>query len=507
MPPVRIRLKTGFRLRRIHGARLALPEPGAPGGYGVILAERSGSQSTPGSYFNLLADDDGDDCNDNDDLFCWDVCNDKDDDLFSCSSRFQTKPILLSPAPLISGGEPLPDDEIVDTLAGPSFRDYLGFDGVRFVSLSEEYEAGQIQKHARGGEPAGTPVPSVQDFEETCPSDDDRSTIALEHKLRQLDIGEEISEEELLGFMAQLPPTYYIDSTLKLDLHQRIVLYERHALYRIRACKLLQGKDACQQDYAKLKRRYTPEYLAEKGYFMRYDEDGTFCWFFHPDHCHLACLDDYQRLVLLNDGGYEYNDWDDYVLSYHTHETDCEYVKYCETFSSQVKWIEECLDLYSTCPEKWWKLRDRAFRQAMKIATSFTKISVHLVRLAFGEYASSISYDFNNLKDLDGVYFEIWKRVTKQEKSFQLALKEVYQLNKFPQRQGRLKYALEIDRYFCESEFHCLTAGITKEVGEDKAFELIAMRIKRMCKKPKMYEQYARKKIKIAELLGLISTA
>ncbi|CAL4926661.1 unnamed protein product [Urochloa decumbens] len=236
---------------------------------------------------------------------------------------------------------------------------------------------------------------------------------------------------------------------------------------------------------------------------MRYDEDGTFCWFFHPDHCHLACLDDYQCLVLLNDGGYEYEDWDDYRLSYHTQEMDREYVKYCETFSNQVKWIEEYLDLYSSCPEKWWKMRDRAFRQAMKIATSFTTISVHLVRLAFREYVSSILYDFHNLKDLDGVYFEIWKRVTKQEKSFQLALKEVYQVNKFPQRQGRLKYALEIDCYFCETEFCCLTAGITGKVGEDKALELISKRIKKQFKKPKVYEQYARKKIKIAELLGL----
>ncbi|CAO1939049.1 unnamed protein product [Urochloa humidicola] len=464
MPPLRIRLKTGFRLRRNHGARRASAERREQGYMGGALDEHSGYQSTPSSYFNLLADDDDDDC------------DDEDDDPSSWS-RFHD---LLGPLPFL-----LTDDEIVDTLAGPTFRDYLEYD----VRDSEEYETAQIQKHARGSAPAITPMQSAQDSKETCPSDDDRSTMALEQKPAQLDIAEEISEEELLGFMAQLPPTYYIDSSLKLDLHQRILLYEHHALYRIRACKLLQGKHANELDCATLKRRYTPEYLAEMGYFMRYDEDGTFCWFFHPDHCHLACLDDYQRLVLLNDGGYEYTDWDDYCLSYHTQEIDREYVKYCEIFSNQVK---------------WWKMRDRAFRQAMKIATGFTKISVHLVRLAFMEYVSSISYDFNNLKDLDGVYFEIWKRVTKQEKSFQLALKEVYQLNKFPQRQGRLKYALKIDSYFCETEFHCLTADITEEVGEDKAFELISMRITRMCEKPKGYEQYARKKLKIAGLLGLI---
>jgi hypothetical protein len=65
--------------------------------------------------------------------------------------------------------------------------------------------------------------------------------------------------------------------------------------------QLLEGKYPHQLQYADLKRRYTPEYLAEKGYFMRYDKDGTFCWFFHLGHCELACLDDYQRLVLLND--------------------------------------------------------------------------------------------------------------------------------------------------------------------------------------------------------------
>ncbi|XP_062183831.1 uncharacterized protein LOC133887860 isoform X2 [Phragmites australis] len=127
----------------------------------------------------------------------------------------------------------------------------------------------------------------------------------------------------------------------------------------------------------------------------------------------------------------------------------------------------------------------------MKIATSFTDISVGLVCLAFMEYASSICHDFYTLKELDGVYFEIWKRVTKQQRSFEDALKEVYKLNKFPLCQGLLAYWLHYDCSHWETQ-----------VPEDKAVELIATTLKKMYKKTKGYEQYARKKLKIAELLG-----
>lgn len=111
------------------------------------------------------------------------------------------------------------------------------------------------------------------------------------------------------------------------------------------------------------------------------------------------------------------------------------------------------------------------------------------------EYVNSITFDVWYYKELDGVYFEIWKRVTKQkvstsplfctteqlccllvfmnavyaykcmlvssnnvQKNFRDALDEVYKLNRFPLRQQRMKYLLENDRSIMEKEVGCFSS-------------------------------------------------
>ncbi|KAL6633540.1 hypothetical protein ACP70R_026211 [Stipagrostis hirtigluma subsp. patula] len=267
-------------------------------------------------------------------------------------------------------------------------------------------------------------------------------------------MGEDISTEEYKGFLSLLPKaTPHVDVLPRLDSEQEIELHERLALCRIKACKLLQGEAIVDLDTDKLRRVYPPECIKKNGYFECYEEDGTLGWFFHPDHCELAALDDYQRLVLKNEGGYEYMDWNGYCLGYHTYEIDREYVKYCETISKEIKWIEDYVALNSTCREEWFKLTNRGAFQAMKIATRFTKISVGLAHLAFMEYISNLSEDFYNSKELDGVFFEVWKRVTKQQKSFRDALKEVHELNKFQLRQRLMEYVLQHDCSDMETHF------------------------------------------------------
>ncbi|TVU04162.1 hypothetical protein EJB05_50255, partial [Eragrostis curvula] len=330
---------------------------------------------------------------------------------------------------------------------------------------------------------------------------------------------QDISKEEYMGFLDLLPnkSTPYVDDLHRLDIEQQIKLYERHAFYRIKACKLLQGHSIDSLDDGKLQRMYPPEHLEQKGYFKCYEENCTLGWFFHPDHCELAALDDYQRLALVDDGCYEYRDWDSYSRSYHTHELDREYVKYCETIIKEIRWLEDYVALDSTCRVEWDKLSSRAARQAMKIATRFTKISVGLAHLAFMEYKSRLSFNFRNLKEMDGVYFEIWKRVVKQKMSFKQALKEVCERNKFPLRQDFMKYVLNNGFSAWETKFDICTAGIHEQFDETEARWLIKETLKAMyiadmkllysVRGQKGYEQYARKKLKIAELIGLIPTA
>jgi hypothetical protein len=109
-------------------------------------------------------------------------------------------------------------------------------------------------------------------------------------------------------------------------------------------------------------------------------------------------------------------------------------------------------------------------------------------------------------KDMDSLYFEIWQRVNMQKKSFRDSLEEVYNLNKFPSRQDKMKDALENNCSHMETVFHVCTASVTSEIAEDKALELIAKAVESRMNKAKFYEQYIEKKIDIAQAIGLIST-
>lgn len=251
--PVRIRRKARLRCTCTHGARLtragqgeredasfryALGEQSALGEEVLSLAgQRLLPVPGPGravvnvplphyvrSYFNFLSDD-GDDSSSTRSEYL--------DDFFY-HQPFQVDDHLGR----LEGLRLLPYRKIVNRLAGPSFLDYLGLAPPSLSYDKKESEEYIAIQNADLGELAGTTVQAVQDSEESSPSDDDRNTIALEQKLRQLDMGEEISEEELLDFMAQLPPTYHIDSHQKLHWDQQKLLYEGHALYRIRACKV-----------------------------------------------------------------------------------------------------------------------------------------------------------------------------------------------------------------------------------------------------------------------------
>ncbi|GJN17825.1 hypothetical protein PR202_gb04924 [Eleusine coracana subsp. coracana] len=274
----------------------------------------------------------------------------------------------------------------------------------------------------------------------------------------------------LSKWLKKAPKNEPCDDTLKDDclIEETLDCIEEDASKLKEGCSLkwLEENIEClKEDGCKLL-----HFLEEQEYFKRFEKDGTFDWFFHPDHCSLACLDDYQRLVPRNFGG-EYVNWDEYRKYFHSYEIEKEYVQYCEELSEKLKWMEGYV--------------------LMK-PTSRT------------DFVDDMTFDACWFKELDGVYFEVWQRITKLKMSFRDALDEVCNLNKYPLRQPRMKRALDTDCSKMEKEFHTCIKGITGEVTDERAQELIAEAVKQLKEKPKFYVHYIKKKIIIARVIGLI---
>uniref|UniRef100_A0A0D9VAS2 Uncharacterized protein n=1 Tax=Leersia perrieri TaxID=77586 RepID=A0A0D9VAS2_9ORYZ len=326
--------------------------------------------------------------------------------------------------------------------------------------------------------------------------------------LRDLGFGEDMTYDEYLCCLKHLPdapPRVDTSRKLRLGSAQLCNIFECHALYRIKAYKLSQGVSKSDMEDDKWKEDYPPSVLKEMGYFLSFEKDGTLDWSFHTDHCYLAQLDDYQRLVPHNyfnkHGDIVYEKWDEYRQFFHSYEIEQEYVDYCAELSEKLKWIEDYVTIERPL---WGAISTRAAYQALKIASGFSRISGDLAYTGYYELVSSMTFDICWYKELDSVHFEIWKRVANQKKCFRDALDEVCKLDKFPLRQDRMRYALDNDCSAIENEFYVCTAGITDEVPEDKAKEMIAVAVKELREKPKWYEQYVKRKIQIARDIGLI---
>uniref|UniRef100_A0ACD5XDU6 Uncharacterized protein n=1 Tax=Avena sativa TaxID=4498 RepID=A0ACD5XDU6_AVESA len=293
-----------------------------------------------------------------------------------------------------------------------------------------------------------------------------------------------------------------VDEHTKLDEQQHDELYLRHAYFRIKAFLLLKGKTIDKLDDAALERKYPPNLVAEHSYFLDYERDDAFGWYFDSNLCKLASLTDYQRLVLFNDCGDEYDNCSRYRLFYNTPETDRDYLLYWKALTEQIKWIEAYIHRGKISDEwenKWMKAK----YQAIRIATDFDNIHLDLASLGFLEFIWSTRINVLLQKDLDGVFFEIWKLVIRDQVCFKEALKQVYDLRKFPSQELFMKVELD-GKFRMEKQFRRCTVGITEEVPEYRARELIAQQVKNKLVLRHGYEQYAEKKLKVAEYIGLI---
>lgn len=348
----------------------------------------------------------------------------------------------------------------------------------------------------------------------------------LIRQLNELGRGEYISPEDFLQYYDQLPlPQPWIDTDVQLEdekLDEQDLL---HARYRFRYCKhkLSQKVPKRELDGDILEEGYTRyhldeglkeddlqdiseegcsvEFLKEQGYFKHFEKDGTLDWFLHPNYLDCDLLNDYQRLVPRNYGGTEYARWSEYHKYLHSYRIEREYVKYCEVLSKELEWMKDYIH-FPRPSFKWDHISSRGALQAVKIAaTGFTEISASLAYSGYYECIESMSYDHTWFKELDGVYFEIWLRVT-EGLSFKDALVEVHHLNMFPLRQRMMERALEFDESMeqMEEQYRTCTAGIT---SKEQALKSIGEEVKKLVNKPKSYEQYIRKKIDIARIIGI----
>ncbi|CAM0871344.1 unnamed protein product [Alopecurus aequalis] len=330
-------------------------------------------------------------------------------------------------------------------------------------------------------------------------------------ELNVLGMGEPISEQDFLDYFHSLPcGPPRIDLRVKMNYDELAKLDDRHALCRLRYYqhKLRQAseEELCDDELKRIldisEDDCNTEFLKKEGFFDRFEKDKTFDWSFHPDYVCCSRLVNYQRLVPKNHG---YSRWSEYHKYLHSYEIEQEYVNYCEELSKQLKWMESFTHTRRS-PVKWVKISSRAAKQAIKIAAaSFHKISTALALNAYYEFKESMGYDATWFKEYDVVYFEIWRRVT-QGTSFEKALEEVYNLNQFPLRQPMMKAALKFKETMkmMEEEFLTCTEDITPDVQEDKARELIKEAVDNRVQKPKSYEQYIRKKIHIAKIIGIL---
>lgn len=265
------------------------------------------------------------------------------------------------------------------------------------------------------------------------------------------------------------------------------------------------------------KEEFPSDFLAKMNFFKFFQREGVLDWSFHPKLCKPAGLTDYQRLVPQNHwlepqnhwehGFCEYANWEEYMSYFHTYEMEHEYISYFETLLTELKWLKDCLPIRRTSSPIASKICTRGIYQATKIATRFSKLTSYFTRFGFHECFSYMSIEATWCDGADGLFFEIWKRVVQEKESLRDAVKEVYRLNKFLSRQDFLKYVVEEDDLtILEKGFQICMRGITENVSEDEARELIAEAVKKQRVKPKFYREYIIKKIDVANSIGLLTT-
>uniref|UniRef100_A0A453CUP0 Uncharacterized protein n=1 Tax=Aegilops tauschii subsp. strangulata TaxID=200361 RepID=A0A453CUP0_AEGTS len=152
----------------------------------------------------------------------------------------------------------------------------------------------------------GSTVAIQEQSQESAAIKIDKELEYITQKLNKLGVADDIGFEEYYECLMNLPPDPSVDTSIRLDDTDRYDIDIRHAVYRIRSHKLSQKESKNELCRDELKdcpmelldsEEFPTDFLVKMRYFSFLEEEGVLDWFFHPELCKLACLNDYQRLV------------------------------------------------------------------------------------------------------------------------------------------------------------------------------------------------------------------
>ncbi|CAN6280876.1 unnamed protein product [Urochloa humidicola] len=280
------------------------------------------------------------------------------------------------------------------------------------------------------------------------------------------------------------------------DEQQQKALNEQLALCRIRAyendCQELEG--------ASLTDKYPTSELEHNGYYKHYER--YFEWYFDPEYCEYADIQDYQRLVLRDNG--EYEDWEKYRKTCNKLEGDQQFVQLWDKLSSKTKLIELYLSNSSSKPPIIERL---VFYHALKIAAGLPHVSKTLVCSTFKDFIWGIRFEHTWYKYYADFFFEMWQLITKQKMNFTKALMNIHKEGRY--RGCTFAWRAELEKKEpnlsrVERECKSYLDRIVATANDDEAYQSIMDFIEEIVRKPKTYYDYAKKKLHIAKEIGLV---
>uniref|UniRef100_A0A0A8XS28 Uncharacterized protein n=1 Tax=Arundo donax TaxID=35708 RepID=A0A0A8XS28_ARUDO len=227
-------------------------------------------------------------------------------------------------------------------------------------------------------------------------------------------------------------------------------------------------------------------------------------WYFDPEYCNYVRLQDYQRLMLPDNGVYE--DWEYFRETCSTLECDQEFVQYWEKLSSETKRIADYLTA-GLCERE--RIEIVAFYHAVKIAAEFANIFKTLIESSFTEYTWSVRFDNYWYNYYFNFYYDIWKRVAKEKMGFKDALRQVYESDRHFMDGSGIKAELASNGPNpgpLEHDYETYFAKISGELPEGEAERLIMETVKKIVLKHKIYIDYAKTKLGIAKEIGICTS-
>nr|BAJ88784.1 predicted protein [Hordeum vulgare subsp. vulgare] len=312
---------------------------------------------------------------------------------------------------------------------------------------------------------------------------------------------------QLLLANIQTEDDYPTDLPLHMTWEERHKIEARFARYRIAHCKVVNPERARE---LKEPEEYTDEELLRESYFKALENDENFEWYTHRDDIQDIELNDYQRIVprnfLPDTSGGLYGYHAEYRSRYHTYKIDDAYVKYYAEISKKIKWIADYLHLDHRTKD-WIKWDTRAWRQALRIATGIPHMTEDLAGYAYDEYIMELKRDAS-LKDIDLLYFEIWRLVYKGNRTYKDAVREVYESDNFHVHKPILRAELNgrAGRNFetlQQTIYYIALEGGIKRTDEEEKARAVFNELSFTRHKSMNMADYAKKKVEIADQLKL----